>query len=240
MAIILVDYENVSLSGGLRGVEYLNKSDKLYVFYSDVCKTVRNKYFDEIKQSKCEFKIQKLVNPGKNALDFYIATRLGMEYQRGERQIVIVSKDKGFSAILDCIYAIPSTTERKIVRCASIEEGLLLLTDQGNEYRRKIIAQKNGLVDIAEAQAYVQARADLREELEKALMGTKFEKESAKIIEFIDSDIKPSKKKIYSNSLHEFGLQEGLELYRILKEVVWWRKNEYVYTIFWSSMGSIF
>jgi hypothetical protein len=220
MAVIFVDYENVSLSGGLRGAEYLNSRDRLLVFYSEICGKIRNIDYEKIKKAKCDFKIHKLINPGKNALDFYIATRVGMEYQKGERQLVIVSKDKGFSAVRDFINAIPCTVNRKIVQSSSIEQGLLMLSDVGNEHRRSVIAENNGLRDIAEAQAYIQAKADLRDAIEEALMGTRFEKESSKIIDFVDSDIKPSKKMIYSNTLHEYGIKDGLELYRILKEVV--------------------
>ncbi|WP_026661400.1 PIN domain-containing protein [Butyrivibrio proteoclasticus] len=220
MATIFVDYENVFEVDGLRGAEYLNAGDKLFIFYSDVCGKVRNGDFERIKNAKCDFKIQKLVHSGKNALDFYIATKLGMEYQKGDRQIVIVSRDKGFSAIQDYLNTIPSTVDRRIIRSKNIEDGLLKLTDVGNEHRRKAIAEKNGYKDLAEAHAYIQAKAELRDEIEKVLHGTKFEAESSKIISFIDSESRPSKRAIYSNSLHEYGLQEGLELYRILKEVV--------------------
>ncbi len=220
MAIVFVDYENVYMSYGLRGAEYLNKGDKLYIFYSDTCNKLHNDDIEKIKKSQCTFKISKLINPGKNALDFYIATKLGMEYQKGERQIVIVSNDKGFDAIIDFINSNQTTLERKIIRSFNIERGLLMLSDPGNSHRRRLIAESIGTKDIAEAQAHIQARADLRENLENALIGTKFEAASSNIIAFIDADNRPSKRTIYSNYLHEYGIQEGLELYRILKEVM--------------------
>ncbi len=37
MATILIDYENVSATDGLKGVEYLNESDTLVIFYSQCC-----------------------------------------------------------------------------------------------------------------------------------------------------------------------------------------------------------
>lgn len=37
MAAILVDYENVSTTDGLKGVEYLNENDTLIIFYSQCC-----------------------------------------------------------------------------------------------------------------------------------------------------------------------------------------------------------
>ena len=41
MAVVLVDYENVVAARGLKGVEYLNSGDKLFIFYSSCCKKIR-------------------------------------------------------------------------------------------------------------------------------------------------------------------------------------------------------
>ena len=41
MATILVDYENVFTTDGLKGVEYLNEKDTLIVFYSQCCEKIR-------------------------------------------------------------------------------------------------------------------------------------------------------------------------------------------------------
>ena len=101
MATILVDYENVSSSGGLKGVEYLNEKDTLIIFYSQCCEKIRAEYIEMIEKSRCGFKIYKLSRTGKNALDFYIAVECGFISANGEKQIAIVSKDKGFSAIAD-------------------------------------------------------------------------------------------------------------------------------------------
>ncbi|WP_022765305.1 PIN domain-containing protein [Butyrivibrio sp. XPD2006] len=220
MATIFVDYENVHRSYGLRGAEYLNKGDKLFVFYSNVCDKIHNDDLIKIERSQCDFKIHKLVNSGKNALDFYIATKIGIEYQKGERQIVIVTGDKGFDAVVDFINSIPTTLDRKIIRSCNIERGLVALNDSGNSQRRRLIADGIALKDIAEAQAYIQAKADFLKNIERILKGTKFESDSDKIIDFIGTDSRPSKKTIYSNYLHEYGMKEGLELYRMIKEVV--------------------
>ena len=72
MATILVDYENVSTTDGLKGVEYLNEKDTLIIFYSQCCEKIRAEYIDMIEKSQCEFKTYKLVRSGKNALDFYL------------------------------------------------------------------------------------------------------------------------------------------------------------------------
>ena len=49
MAAILVDYENVSASDGLEGVEYLNENDTLIVFYSQCCEKIRAEYIDFLR-----------------------------------------------------------------------------------------------------------------------------------------------------------------------------------------------
>lgn len=220
MAVVLVDYENVSSSRGMRGVEYLNAGDKLYVFYSACCAKIRNEEVNYIKNSNCDFKVVKLVKKGKNGLDFYIATTIGMEYEKGERQIVIVSNDKGYIAIADYINSLPCASNRRIIRSANIENGLAMLSDVNNEDRRRLIVENNEMRDLVEAQKYIYSKTVMRKAIEKVLKETKFEVDAKKIIEYFESVDSPSKKAIYTNYLHEYGLKEGLELYRILKNVI--------------------
>ena len=101
MATILVDYENVSMTDGLKGAEYLDENDTLIIFYSQCCEKIRAEYIEMIEKSRCEFKTYKLAHAGKNALDFYIAVECGCLSMAGEKQIIIISKDKGFEAIVD-------------------------------------------------------------------------------------------------------------------------------------------
>ena len=48
MAAILIDYENVSTTDGLKGVEYLQERDTLIIFYSQCCEKIRTEYIDMI------------------------------------------------------------------------------------------------------------------------------------------------------------------------------------------------
>ena len=50
MATILVDYENVSTTDGLKGVEYLNEKDTLIIFYSQCCEKIRAEYIEMIEE----------------------------------------------------------------------------------------------------------------------------------------------------------------------------------------------
>ena len=101
MAAILVDYENVGNVNGLRGVDVLNKGDTLIIFFSGNCGKIRTDYMQQIKESQCQFRAVKLKTAGKNGLDFYIATECGIISERGEKQIAIISNDKGFQAVID-------------------------------------------------------------------------------------------------------------------------------------------
>ena len=56
VAAILVDYENVSATDGLKGVEYLNGNDTLIIFYSQCCEKIRAEYIDMIERRHCEFR----------------------------------------------------------------------------------------------------------------------------------------------------------------------------------------
>lgn len=98
----LVDFENVH-SEGLRGVEFLKKSDSLTLFFSQAAHVCESRYLKEIVDSGCSFDTCKLARTGKNGLDFYIATRVGEFYGAGIKttQVAIISKDQGYRAVRD-------------------------------------------------------------------------------------------------------------------------------------------
>ena len=53
MAGILVDYENVNGSNGLKGADALCADDTLIIFYSNCCGKIRCDYLQDIKDSGC-------------------------------------------------------------------------------------------------------------------------------------------------------------------------------------------
>ena len=55
MAAILVDYENLNGSNGLKGADALCADDTLIIFYSNCCGKIRCDYLQDIKDSGCEF-----------------------------------------------------------------------------------------------------------------------------------------------------------------------------------------
>ena len=141
LATILVDYENVSTTDGLKGVEYLNETDTLIIFYSQCCEKIRAEYIEMIEKSRCEFKTYKLARTGKNALDFYIAVECGVLGFRGENQISIISKDKGFSAVLD-FFQIQEELDGVRVRVASnVENAIVALNATEDDARKQQIKE---------------------------------------------------------------------------------------------------
>ena len=142
LATILVDYENVSTTEGLKGAEYLNENDTLIIFYSQCCEKIRAEYVEMIENSQCEFRTCKLARTGKNALDFYIAVECGILGMQGEKQISIISKDKGFSAVAD-FFRIQDELDGVTVRVASnVENALMALNTPEDEGRKKLIKEK--------------------------------------------------------------------------------------------------
>ena len=99
--LFLIDYENVG-NAGMKGYEYLEAQDHVILFYSEARKYMERGILDSIAASDCTFEICKLYKMGKNALDFYIATRLGELIGQGCEEIpAIISNDGGFQAVRD-------------------------------------------------------------------------------------------------------------------------------------------
>lgn len=220
MAAILVDYENVSTTDGLKGAEYLNENDTLIIFYSQCCEKIRAEYIEQIEKSQCEFKTYKLVRTGKNALDFYIAAECGILGSRGEKQISIISKDKGFGAVSD-FFQIQEEVDGVTVRAASnIENALAALNAPEDEARKKLIKEKMRTLSIDTEQARIKEYRTFVEKITKAFEGTEYEAKTDKIIRFMEEQDVKTPGFLYTGSMHEFGREDGRAIYQVLKQVV--------------------
>lgn len=220
MASILVDYENVSATDGLKGVEYLNEKDTLIIFYSQCCEKIRAEYIELIEKSQCEFKTYKLARTGKNALDFYIAVECGTLSANGEKQISIISKDKGFSAVSDFFRVRQGLENVEVHIAPNVETALLTLTSAEDAERRRIIKEKSKPLNIEAEQARIKEHRVFVEKLVKVFEGTAYEKKTDTILRFVEGrDIKVPRL-LYTGSLHEFGREDGRAIYQMLKKVV--------------------
>lgn len=211
--LFLVDYENVGRAG-LRGCEYLDEQDHVVLFYSEGRKHAERRNLDQLISSGCTFEICKLYRTGKNALDFYIASRLGELIGSGYDGIsVIVSNDSGFQAIRD-YWGKSSQCRRVVYLSACIEDGIVS-GNENNERTRELKRLRERLV-IGEYYSAYTERMRVRTVLEKLFAGTEYEAMTDEIQNLIEGKDKTSKV-IYLSSLHLFGRKGGLEIYNTLK-----------------------
>ncbi|MDE7477029.1 MAG: hypothetical protein K2M91_03610 [Lachnospiraceae bacterium] len=220
MAAVLVDYENVWGKHGLKGVEYLEAGDILYIFYSQCCNRIRAEYMDAIKAAECDFRIYKLACTGKNALDFYIASECGVLSQSGETQIVIISNDKGFKAVADFFQLKKDTKETSIIIASNIESGLMALNSAENAARCQELQERSQMLDIAVEHARYTERNSMKNKLRAAFLGTAYEHMISRICEYADENQEAAPRQLYTGSLHLFGRKDGTAIYQILKTVV--------------------
>ena len=121
MTIYLVDFENVR-SEGLLGVENLEESDKVVIFYSNNANSITFEVHDLLMVSKAEVDIFKIQRGGRNSLDFQLSTYLGyLVMEKIYSDIVIISKDKGFLCATSFWEENPDLCSAKISMSRSIE-----------------------------------------------------------------------------------------------------------------------
>lgn len=220
MATILVDYENVQGFQGLKGVDYLNENDHLIIFYSVSCMKIAKEYMEPIRESGCQFTIYKLKTSRKNALDFYIATEAGRLSALGNGQIALISRDKGFDSISDFFSVNDNLRGTKLVVCDSIEHGLEKLTDPEDIERRRLIRDKMQTVDIEVEFGKIQEANAVRAKISQLLEDTQYKPMTDNIVKFFSNNKSETSRKLYTGTLHEFGLKDGVAIYRLLKDVV--------------------
>ena len=217
MPTILVDYEIVNGSNGLKGTDVLCRDDTLIIFYSKNCGKIRYDYMQEIKESGCEFRVIKLKGTGKNALDFYIAAECGIISERGENEIAIISNDKGFQAVIDFFGADQNANQIQIVKAGNIENALTLFHAPEDAERRKKIQNRKLLLDLSAESARIEESNRIKKELKNILIGTEYECKSAEIIDFVSAKRHQGKKALYTGALHQFGRKDGRKIYQLLK-----------------------
>ena len=172
MPTILVDYENVNGSNGLKGTDVLCRDDTLIIFYSKNCGKIRYDYMQEIKESGCEFRVIKLKGTGKNALDFYIAAECGIISERGENEIAIISNDKGFQAVIDFFGADQNANQIQIVKAGNIRKCTYIISMHPEVQReeKKNTEIEKLLLDLSAESARIEESNKNKKEIENILM----------------------------------------------------------------------
>ncbi len=97
--IFLIDFENVS-DNALAGIENLDNSNRLIVFYSQQAGKISINTHLLLEKSDVIKEYIPVKSGGKNALDFQLSTYLGyLVQQNKDEHFVIVSKDTGFDYV---------------------------------------------------------------------------------------------------------------------------------------------
>jgi hypothetical protein len=94
--VYLIDYENVK---NLTGIQELNKTDTVIIFYTENAKSLTFEDHINIKNAAVEIDYKK-VTTGKNALDFQLSSYLGFLIGQGRTEFCIISKDQGFDSVI--------------------------------------------------------------------------------------------------------------------------------------------
>ena len=216
MATLLVDFENVNYLG-LKGIDLVNSSDTLMIFYSETCSNLKKEYMDSIEKSGCSFKLIKLLNKGMDNLDRYLCCMVGEIHAYGENQIAIIAKDKGYQAVID-FFDVINATDLKIVKAENIEQSLISFSDSFNRERRRIITERRKLISLDEMSARLKERESIRVKIKMALKNTPYWYRENDVFNMLEENQDYSKKSIYTGAMHCFGREEGRAIYNIIKK----------------------
>lgn len=211
----LIDYENVNYAG-LEGTEFLQKEDTVCIFFSNVSDKIVAYRMKDIEMSGCNFEICKLKNIRKNALDFYIASKVG-EILATDRnaKIAIISADNGFASVLDYWQA-RLIVHNQLVRSRTIAKAISFIC--GEDVRKKLVNERLSVLNLQTEFAKYEERNRIVKMLEEMLGDTEYERYIPNIANMLIEKNTP--KILYLNSLKSFGKKDGTEVYRKIKECV--------------------
>lgn len=211
--LFLVDYENVG-NAGMKGSQYLDASDHVIVFYSESKKNMERGFLENISDSGCGFEICKLCKSGKNALDFYIVSKLGELFGSGyEGTAVIVSHDNGFQAVRD-YWDKRALHRRKVLVSACVGDGIVSSNENSDRARELRRLREN--LSIGGFYTEYAERMRLKAVIQNLFDGTAYEGMTGQIQKLIEGKEK-TPRIIYLNCLHSFGRDNGLEIYNKMK-----------------------
>lgn len=208
----LIDYENVNYAG-LEGTEFLEKGDTVSIFFSDVSDKIIAYRMKDIKRSGCNFEICKLQNVRKNALDFYIASKVAEIFAVDrDAKIAIVSADKDYRSVLD--YWKPRlSVHNQLVRCKTLAKAINFINGEG--IRKKLVNERMSILDLQTEFAKYEERKRIVNGIKELFSGTDYENLIFQIVDMVILSDRP--KVLYLNSLKSFGRKTGIEVYRKIK-----------------------
>ena len=215
MIHFMIDFENTR-NRGLQGAEYLQPDDSVTIFYSQVCMKIERRRFQQVKESGCNFRLCKLKKTGKNALDFYIASRIGEIYGQGYTGMTaIVSNDTGFQAVKE-YWKSCASVPRNIILRSDIEQ--CIFSSSENSFRQRKICLEKQEVHLEEEYKKYEEQQRVRRALENTFGHTDYEGLIEQIMAIIESP--KSLKILYLDSVKQFGKKDGLNIYHKVKQLI--------------------
>lgn len=208
----LIDYENVNYAG-LEGTEFLEKGDTVSIFFSSVSDKIVAYRMKDIEMSGCIFEICKLQNVRKNALDFYIASKVGEIFAVDkDAKIAIISADKDYRSVID--YWKPRlSVPNQLVRCKTLAKAISHVNGEGA--RKGLVNEKMRILDLETEFGRYEERKRIVAGITDLFSGTDYESLIFQIVDMVILSDRP--KVLYLNSLKSFGRKAGTEVYRKIK-----------------------
>lgn len=213
----MIDLENTN-GGGLKGAQYLNSGDTVVIFHSAGCKHLEQRILQEIFDSGCRVELCRLIKKGENALDFYIASKIGALFGGGySGGVAIVSEDKGFQAV-NHYWQNYGAPNRHVAFRPNIEQSIIALNEMTP--RQKQIKEALQSVDFEKAVAEHEEMLRIQQELKELFAGTPQEEKLPQIMDIIAGQ-SGTGRVLYLSALKQFGRKDGLEIYRKLRQLHW-------------------
>lgn len=211
----LIDHENVS-NNGYKGSEFLLPEDTVEIFYSNSSKNIMSGVFKDMEQARCNIKICKLYQTRKNALDFYITSRLGELVGNGfDGNIAIVSGDQGFKSVQE-YWANVTLNRKKVYLVPTIADAIVCAGEVNT--RTKILRERMKSISIENEYAKYEEKNRMRKILVEKFRDTNLFDKVDQIEKVCENS--SSKKIVYLDALKRFGKREGLFVYQCIKDLV--------------------
>ena len=103
---------------------------------------------------------------------------------------------------------------------SNVENALMALNTAEDEGRKRLIKEKTRTLSIDAEQARIMEYRAFVKKITKAFEGTEYEKQTDKIIRFIEGQDAKTPRLLYTGSMHEFGREDGRAIYKVLEQVV--------------------
>lgn len=238
MNYYLVDYENASDVSGLYGVGYLGGNDCLIIFFSQSNCVIRTDIWNVILQSGCQVKMYKLQTPRENALDFYIAAEAASLFEKGFRQIAIISNDKDLDSVTEFLRMKDNNDDIRINKANTLESAISSMSDPADRERRARIIEARTRKNLSEAyKEYKSKEQELskrrKTQSNEMAIRSSFDQEEAEVRDkivglwrMVEKDQINSFGELYKYCRRIFGSRSGIYIYRELKQM--WESGQIV------------